>query len=310
MIQDLHPVKYTLLGGGSYGEVHKVHYKDGLYAGKTLHARLLPGYPSISKQDLSQLFEQFASECFRASNFSHLNVERFVDIVRVSADGVPMIITELLTESLTSYLSHLRKSLFTDQELVLCLDMAQGIDYLHSQLLVHKNLHGGNVLMTKNGHAKIADYLCPLLLNDVVGNSSGYVPPEVLRNNPHFPQSNVFTLGVLFLQAITRSPPNPSTDVSMQSEVERRGSDLNSVPSVHPFLPYIKHCLNDDVESRPHTKEVCDCIDQLIKQKDHPEMMAFKLLYTNEHVSYYTLLRCCIFMIFSTLACTCVILGQ
>ena len=271
--------KNSFLGSGSFGEVHKVYYKDELCAGKILHAQLLPQYP-----DMSKLTNQFASKCNGiASSLSHPNVEQFITVVSVSTDGAPMIITELLTEPLTTYLSN--NSIFTDHQLTLCLDMVQGIDYLHSQSLVHRNLHGGNVMMTKDGHAKITDYLCPLLLPDVVGNSSGYVPPEVLQNKPHSNQSNVFTLGVLFLQVITRVPPQDSSDVKGHSEVRQNRTDLNIVPSTHPLVSCIKQCLSDDVLARPQTKDLCDNIDHLIKHKDNPEVMAYKVLYTKEHVS-------------------------
>jgi len=171
-----------------------------LYAGKIFHARLLPGCPNISKEDLSKLFIQFSTKRSSiASNFFHPNVEQLIDVARISTDGVPVIITELLTESLTSCLTHSKNSIFTDQQLGLCLDMAQGINYLHSRSLVHKNLNSGNVLMISDGHAKIVDYLCPQLISDVVGNSSGYMPPEVLWQKYYSNQLNFFTLGVLFL---------------------------------------------------------------------------------------------------------------
>ena len=254
-----------------------------MYAGKKLYARLLPGYPDISNEELEKLGKQFARKCYTiAGSLFHPNVEQFVAVVPAPDDGIPMIITELLTESLTTYLTN--NSIFTDHQLELCLDMAQGVDYLHSQSLVHRNLHGGNVLMTSDGHAKIADYLCPLLLSDV-GNSSGYVPPEVLQNKPHSNQSNVFTLGVLFLQVITRSPPQPSTDGSIQSKVKQCQSNFDSVPSVHPLISCIKQCLNDDLMTRPQTKHLCDRIKQLIKEKDDTEMMMYKVMYTKEHVS-------------------------
>ena len=279
-------MKDSLLGSGSYGEVHRVYHKDGLHAGKTLYGRLLPGYSNMSNEDLVKFSKQLASECYSiAASLSHPNVEQFVAAVPDSNNGVPMIITELLTESLTTYLTDTNNSIFTDHQLVLCLDMAQGVNYLHSQSLVHRNLHGGNVLMTRDGHAKITDYLCPLLLSNVVGNSTGYVPPEVLQDKPHSSQSNVFTLGVLFLQVITRSPPKPSTDGSTWSEVVQRRSDFDSVPHVHPLISYIKLCLTDDLVARPQTKELCDLINQLIKVKDSPEMMAYKVMYTEEHVS-------------------------
>ena len=240
----------------------------------------------MSNEDLEKLGKQFASKCYTITGcLSHPNVEQFVAVVHAPDDGVPIIITELLTESLTTYLTRTNNSIFTDHQLELCLDMAQGVDYLHSQSLVHRNLHGGNVLMTRNGHAKISDYLCPLLLSDVVGNSSGYVSPEVLQNKPHSNQSNVFSLGVLFLQVVTRSPPKPNTDGNIQSAVKQCQSDFDSVPSIHPLISCIKKCLSNDLVTRPQTKELCDHIKQLIKEKDNTEMMMYKVMHTKEHVS-------------------------
>ena len=67
--------------------------------------------------------------------------------------------------------------------------------------------------------------------------------------------------------------------------MEQRRSDFDSVPHVHPLISCIKQCLTDDLVARPQTKELCDLINQLIKEKDNPEMMAYKVMYTEEHVS-------------------------
>ena len=73
--------------------------------------------------------------------------------------------------------------MYINQGINLFIDMAQGIAYLYSQSLVHENLHGNNVLISSDGHAKIADYLCPLIFSDVtMDNSSGYVAPEIFHS--------------------------------------------------------------------------------------------------------------------------------
>ena len=194
-----------------------------------------------------------------------------------SADGGPMILTELLTESLTEFVEHCKGSIYVNQEISLCHDMAQGISYLHSKRLVHGNLHGNNVLISSDRHAKIADYLCPHIFNDIaVDNSSGYVAPDTFQNKTApSEESNIFTLGVLFLQVITKRPPQPRTsDLEIQH-------DFSKVPN-HPLILLIRQCLEI---KRPQITYVCSELAQLIKENDSPQRMAYKLLYTNEHVS-------------------------
>ena len=235
---------------------------------------------------MSELQKQLEIKCKSwAENLYHPNVEQFFEVALSSADdGIPTILTELLTESLTVFVERCKETIRVNQEIDLCNDMAQGIAYLHSYSLVHGNLHGNNVLITRDGHAKIADYLCPLLFSNInVDNSSGYLPPEILQNKttPSI-QSNIFTLGVLFLQVITRRPPQPRTRDSSYLEKEH---DFAGVSSHHPLIPLIQRCLQSNEMLRPLTKYVCDELIQLIGQNNSPQRMAYKLLYTTEHVS-------------------------
>ena len=220
---------------------------------------------------------QLAIECNSLTeNLSHPNLEAFFEVVLSSANDVPMILTELMAKSFTEFVEHTKNTLYVNQEIDLCNDMAQGIAYLHSQSLVHGNLHDNNVLITKNGRAKIADYLCPLLFSDIaVDTSSGYVAPEIFQNKTApSKESNIYTLGVLFLQVITKHPPPKTNELEMQH-------DFTKVPN-HPLLPLIQECLKT---KRPAVTHVCDELAQLIEEKDSPQRMAYKLLYTTEHVS-------------------------
>ena len=214
---------------------------------------------------MNTLLEQFSDKCSFASNFSHPNVEQFLRIDRLSGIGIPVIITELLTESLTVHISCTDDILDNDLQLSVCSDMAQGLEYLHSHyIVVHSNLHGNNVLMTHDHHAKIADYLCPLLITDVnADNSLDYAAPETTHHKSITFQSNVFTLAVLFLEVITKHSPQPSGDLSIL-EVERRRNDLSSVSENHSMLLLIKKCLSNDEAERPLMVDICK---HLVKNK-------------------------------------------
>ena len=260
-------------------------YKDSPYAGKIIHKEVLSGYHKMSHMSMSELQKQLEIKCKSlAENFYHPNVEQFFEVVLSSAHGgVPMMLTELLTESLTVFIERCKQTIHVNQEIYLCNDMARGITFLHSRPLIHGNLHGNNVLISKDGHAKIADYLCPLLFSNInVDDSSGYLPPEVFQNKTMpSTQSNVFTLGVLFLQVITRHPPQPRTG---DSSYLKREYGFAEISTHHPLKPLIQQCLQSDEINRPLTTQVCDELAQLLKQEDSPQRMAYKLLYTDEHV--------------------------
>ena len=233
---------------------------------------------------MNKLVGLFTLKCHSASKLSHPNVEQFEEITQ-SKDSVLMLITELLNENLTTYISRTRDTFHYDLQLSMCSEMAQGLQYLHSQQLVHSNLHGANVLITHDCHAKIADYLCPLLLPGITPDgSSVYLPPETVKDKRITVQSNVFTLAVLFLQVVTKHSPQPSEDLGL-SELERRHSDLQRVPKCHPLLDTVQQCLNNDEISRPLMREVCDNVTKLLEGKDSAQMMTFKLIHTTEYVS-------------------------
>ena len=249
--------------------------------GKVLHEMILPGFPNY---DGAKLVKQFAQKCATYINFSHANVERFVEVVLSSVNGIPMTISELLSENLTSYINRTAETLHYNSQLSVCQDMAQGLSFLHSQSIIHRNRHGANVLMTTDEHAKIGDYLFPMLLDDAhASNSQGYFPPEIFQGKNPSNQSNVFSLGVLFLQVLTKHPPQPNKDSI--SEIEKRASEFSEIHNNHPLLPLIQQCLNNDEVARPLSKDVCTHIDAMEKEKNSAKIMAFKLLHTNEYVS-------------------------
>ena len=269
------------MGSGSYGKVQKVNYKDKSYAGKVLNFKFLPGYPNVS---MDKLVQQFTLKSSSASKFSHPNIEQFVEITPVDDEGVPMIITELLNENLTDYITRTRDIFHYNLQLSVCNDMTQGLQYLHSQQLVHGNLHGSNVLMDRD-RPKIADYLCPLLLPGVPPDSSSpYLPPETTLNKRTTVPSNVFTLSVLFLQVITKLYPQPGSNMNV-SELERRRNDLENVHKSHPLLALIQRCLSNPERERPSMSQILDHLTLMLKDKDSTKMIAFKLIHTTEYVS-------------------------
>ncbi|CAI8046099.1 Ankyrin repeat domain-containing protein 29, partial [Geodia barretti] len=105
-----------------------------------------------------------------------------------------------------------------------------------------------------------------------------YMPPEALRPQPRYSDKiDTFSVGVLLLQIVTRKFPAPTAgSVAREdpksptkesyipvSEVDRRKSDIVTVPTSCGFLPVIRDCLKDISSDRPTAAQLCQRLGQL-----------------------------------------------
>ena len=201
----------------------------------------------------------------------HHNIEQFYSIVQLTPDSPPILLTELLPENLNSYTTRMKGKLPIHSQLDLCHDMAKGLQFLHTAGLVHNNLHGRNVLISQNGQAKIADYICPLVdsLNEkTTPLNKVYMPPESIRNTSLVSkQSDIYSLGVLYLQVATQSPPMPNDNTEL-SEVQRWKEQLDQI-TTNPLLPLILQCLGL-IPARPSIDCVCT---KIVTAKESPQSL-------------------------------------
>ena len=104
-----------------------------------------------------------------------------------------------------------------------------------------------------------------------------YMPPEALVKGPAYSDKiDVFSTGVLIVQIITRTFPNP-TDPHRKvedskyggsilipvTELERHKDDLKRVFMTHPLRPIALECLKDREKERPPAGNLCRRLAQL-----------------------------------------------
>lgn len=131
-----------------------------------------------------------------------------------------------------------QESLNWTQRVQVSLDVATGINYLHSYTSpphVHKDLNGSNILLDGDLRAKIANFGLArsadgqegefALTRHIVG-TQGYMAPEYLENGLVSPKLDVYAFGVLLLEILT------GKEVSALSE----GSNTNLAEMLIPVL--------------------------------------------------------------------------
>ena len=162
-------------------------------------------------------------------------------------------------------LLHAQKGKLTyRRQMQLCLDVAKGLHFLHTQNppVVHRDLSARNILLDESGRAKIGDLGESRLKTAAYFRTKQpgavpYMPPEALDADACYDEKiDIFSFGVLMLEIATQQSPNPGLqNIGSNQEKERRQKVLACLPAKHPLERLILRCLNNAPE-RPTAAEV------------------------------------------------------
>ncbi len=197
------------VGTGGMGDVFEARRADGSFEGRAAIKLLKRG------MDSTAVLRRFAQERQALARLSHPHIARLLD-AGASDDGLPYFVMEFvggvpIDEAVRGIPLEARLSLF--------LQLADAVAHAHRNLLVHRDLKPGNVLVTPEGEVKLLDFgiakaLDPVEANDgntTVGGVRPYTPnyasPEQVRGEPVSTATDIYSLGVLLYQLLTGVRP-------------------------------------------------------------------------------------------------------
>ncbi|CAK8531373.1 unnamed protein product [Lathyrus sativus] len=129
-----------------------------------------------------------------------------------------------------------------------------GLNYLHSNGIVHCDLKGQNVLLMEHG-VKIADFGCARRVEEelVISGSPAFMAPEVARGEEQGFAADVWALGCTVLEMITGKMPWQG--VSDPAAVLYRVGFSGDVPEIPNFMSeqgkdFLRKCLKRDPNER------------------------------------------------------------
>ena len=124
------------------------------------------------------------------------------------------IITEYLPQgSLRAYLHKLeKKSLPLQKQIAIALDIARGMEYIHSQGVIHRDLKPENILIDQDFCLKIADFgiACEEAHCDTLAEDPGtfrWMAPEMIKRKPYGRKVDIYSFGLLLWELVAGKIP-------------------------------------------------------------------------------------------------------
>jgi serine/threonine protein kinase len=98
-------------------------------------------------------------------------------------------------------------------KLTVCLDIAEGMSFLHSSQVLHRDLKSANVLLDQSGRAKISDFGLSTWKDSTVTQTVGvmgtlaWTDPEVIKGGKHSEASDMYSFGVVVWEIFSGELP-------------------------------------------------------------------------------------------------------
>jgi STE20-like kinase len=164
----------------------------------------------------------------------------------------------------------LEKPLTENQIRYVCHEICKGLEFLHKNKVIHRDLKAGNVLLTLDGDVKLADFGVSaknkhtLQKRDSFIGTPYWMAPEVVmcetfRDNPYDYKADIWSLGVTLIEFAQMEPPNHQmAPMRVLLKIQKADPPKLDKPSIwsKEFNDFIAYCLTKDPAQRPNASDL------------------------------------------------------
>ncbi|XP_013774676.1 serine/threonine-protein kinase 10-like isoform X2 [Limulus polyphemus] len=241
------------LGDGAFGKVYKAKHKENgtLSAAKICELK--------GEDDL----DDFTVEIDILTEFKHPNIVSLQEAFFYEGD-LWMLIEFCEGGALDTIMMDLEKPLTEQQIRYVCREVCIGLDFLHKNKVIHRDLKAGNILLTLDGGVKLADFgvsaknQSDLQKRDSFIGTPYWMAPEVvlcetLRDIPYDSKADIWSLGITLIEMAQMEPPHhEATPMRVLLKIQKSDPPKLDRPSKwsKEFNDFLATCLVKDPQQR------------------------------------------------------------
>jgi len=221
------------IGKGGFGTVYR---GLNLKTGATVAVKRV-NLQGIPKEEL----EGIQMEISLLKNLDHANIVKYIDAIgspeRGNPDYLNIVLEFVENGALSALLGKLNKHGNAEEQLVAVYtaQILEGLKYLHEQGVIHRDIKGANILVTKDGIVKLADFgvatkLTESRKSDSVVGTPYWMAPEIIEmTGTQSSACDIWSVGCTVVELITGKPP--------YFDLQQMPALFRIVQDDHPPLP-------------------------------------------------------------------------